>query len=189
MNQEEIRQLLEKYYSGESTLDEENTLREFFRRDDIPAEFMDEQAVFSFYDDRREIPEPSAGFEERILSAIDGSERKYAKRKLYTIMSGIAATIMIVAGSYFFFFNEQPLEDTYSDPEIAYAETMKILYDVSARLNKGTKSLGKIRLMESETQKGLEKLNGSASLFNEQIRPLNNALETMKKSGTENSNR
>ena len=189
MNREEIRQLLEKYYSGESTLEEETILRNFFSRDDIPADLMDEQAVFSFYAGSREIPEPSDGFEDRILSAIVASEGRHGKRRLYTILSGVAAALLIVAGSYFFFFNQQPLKDTYSDPEIAYAETMKILHDVSARLNKGTEALDKIRLIESETRKGLEKINSSASLFNEQMKPLNGALEIMKNAETENNNR
>lgn len=189
MNQEEIRRLLEKYYSGESTLAEEDLLREFFGRDDIPADMKAEQAVFRYFTESRDMPEPSADFEDRLLSAIDDREGKSGKRRLYTILSGVAAAFLLMAASYFFFFTERPMKDTYSDPEIAYAETMKILYDVSARLNKGTKALGKIKLMESETQRGLEKMNRSTALFNEQIKPLNNALETMKKTGTENRNR
>lgn len=189
MNQEEIRQLLEKYYSGESTLSEDNLLREFFNREDIPADLKAEQAVFRFFSDNKEMPEPSADFEDRILTAIDETEGKSGKKRLYTILSGVAATLILMAASYFFFFNERPIKDTYSDPEIAYAETMKILYDVSARLNRGTRALDKIKLMESETEKGLEKMNSSATLFTERIKPLNNVLETMKKKGTENRNR
>jgi len=187
-NQEEIRQLLDRYYSGECTLKEESLLRDFFSRSDVPDDMKEDQAVFRFYSDSREIPEPTAGFEDRIFSALDVAEGKYGKRRLFTVLSGAAAAILIIAGSYFFFFNERPVKDTYSDPEIAYAETMKILYDVSARLNKGTKALDKIKLMEIETEKGLQKVNRSASLFKEQMKPLNSALETMKKTGTENRN-
>jgi hypothetical protein len=189
MNQEEIRQLLETYYSGESTLAEENLLREFFSRDDIPADMKAERDVFRFFADSRDMPEPSADFEDRILSAIDDAEGKFGKRRLFTILSGVAATLLLIAGSYFFFFNERPMKDTYSDPDIAYAETMKILYDVSARLNKGTKALGRINLMEIEAEKGLEKMNRSTAIFTEQLKPLNSALGTMKKTGTENRNR
>ena len=33
MNEEELNRLLEKYYNGESTEEEEKTLREFFRKE------------------------------------------------------------------------------------------------------------------------------------------------------------
>jgi len=189
MKQKEIRQLLEKYFEGESTLAEENLLREFFKCDDVPADLKAEQNYFRFFSYSKCVPDPSADFEDRILTAIDDTEVKSGKRKLYTILSGVAAALLLVAGFYSIFFNERPVKNTYPDPEIAYAETMKILYDVSARLNRGTQALDKIKLMETETEKGFEKINSSVTLFTERVKPLNNALATIKKTGTENSNR
>ncbi len=61
---------------------------------------------------------------------------------------------------------------------------MKILYDVSAKLNKGTKALGKLTLIESQTVNSLEKVNRSATMLNEQIKPLSKAFNTIRVSDT-----
>jgi len=49
MKTEKIKQLLKKYYDGETTLEEEQTLREFFSGDDIPDELKAHAAQFDFF--------------------------------------------------------------------------------------------------------------------------------------------
>jgi len=68
-----------------------------------------------------------------------------------------AAGLLIMVGSYFFFSNKNELHDTFTDPEIAYAETMKILMDVSNRLNKGTKNLEPVGIINSVKSKNIDK--------------------------------
>jgi hypothetical protein len=136
--------LLEKYYKGESTEDEELTLRTFFLSDIVPEGFEAEKEIFSYYSYAAGITEPSQGFEKRIIAAIDDSEIKadihIVRRGLLTIMS-TAAGILLLAGSYFFFIMEREPKDTFSNPQIAYAETVKVLYEVSSQLNRGTQAL------------------------------------------------
>jgi len=184
MNQEEVKLLLEKYYAGDTTLIEELLLREYFSQNDVPDDLRDEKEIFRYLMETSAVPEPSADLESRIISTLGNTHTLTNNRKLYTTLSGIAAALLITAGTYFFFIRQNAPRDTYSDPAIAYAETMKILYDVSAKLNKGTKALGKLTLIESQTVNSLEKVNRSATMLNEQIKPLSKAFNTIRVSDT-----
>jgi hypothetical protein len=187
MNPEEIKRLLEKYYEGTSTSDEELLLKKFFSEENIPQDLSDEKEIFRYYIQASEIPEPSTDFEERIISAINPDETRTTvlkRRRLFITLSGIAAAMLILAGSYFFFTNRSELRDTYSDPEIAYAETMKILYDVSIRLNHGTKALGQIGALQDETQKTLKTIDRSTAVMKEKMKPLDNLFDAIGKSGS-----
>jgi hypothetical protein len=144
MNTKELNRLLEKYYSGESTGEEERDLKVFFNGNDIPEGYEAEKALFGYFMAVSEVQEPSSAFEARILTGIDGSEKNTRSRRhrrfVFTAL-GTAAGILMLAGSYFFFVNRSEPRDTFSDPKLAYAETMKILMDVSSQLNRGTMAL------------------------------------------------
>ena len=74
MNSEEIKQLLEKYYEGATTSGEELLLKKFFNMDNVPPDLRSDQEIFRYYMQVAEIPEPSADFEKKIISAIDGED-------------------------------------------------------------------------------------------------------------------
>jgi hypothetical protein len=48
MNTERIDQLLDKYFDGDTSLEEEKELREFFRQDDIPTHLKSCADQFSY---------------------------------------------------------------------------------------------------------------------------------------------
>jgi hypothetical protein len=183
--------LLEKYYEGDSTSEEELLLKKFFSEEDVPEDLSDEKEIFMYYLQSSAIPEPSADFEDRILSAINTEDKDIARikrRRLYVTLSGIAAGMLILAGSYFFFTNKSEPRDTFSDPEIAYAETMKVLYDVSSRLNHGTKALGQIGELRAETRRIINNINKSTAILKEKMKPLDNMLRTMENINTSREN-
>jgi hypothetical protein len=187
MNSEEIKRLLEKYDEGTTTSEEEFLLKKFFSMDNVPPELKSDQDIFRYYMQMGEIPEPSADFEKNIISAIDSEDKnltRIKRRKLYGVFSGIAAAMLILAGSYFFFTNRSEPRDTYSDPEVAYAETMKILYQVSARLNKGTKALGHLSTLQYETQKTMATVSRSTSKIEDNMIPLDNVFAAIRKTGS-----
>ena len=76
MNEEELKRLIEKYYSGESTEEEERALRSYFIENNAPPGYEAEKEIFSFLMEAGEVPEPSAGFEARIIKAVDSSDKK-----------------------------------------------------------------------------------------------------------------
>ena len=46
MRKEEIQKLIDRYFEGETTLEEERRLYEFFQKDNIPAEFEEYTEMF-----------------------------------------------------------------------------------------------------------------------------------------------
>jgi len=75
MKEEDLKRLIDRYYSGESTEEEEIALRDYFRKENIPEGYEAEKVIFGFYSEYEDIPEPSIGFEARILAGIDRVHR------------------------------------------------------------------------------------------------------------------
>jgi len=61
MKSEEVKIWLEKYFEGETTLEEERMLAEFFRRDSVPEELMPYRKWFSGVAKMNKMSAPSAG--------------------------------------------------------------------------------------------------------------------------------
>ncbi len=184
MKPAEIIQLLTKYYDGNSTIDEERLLKEYFSGPGVPEELLAEQEIFRCYSSimKKVIPEPSADFELRIFAAIDREEKETAvprRRSFYSILSGIAATLLILAAAYFFFERRPDIRDTYTDPEVAYAEAMKILYSVSSRMNEGTRALGQLGALQEETGRTLDAVGKSASIIEDKMKPIESIFRTL----------
>jgi hypothetical protein len=175
MNEEELKRLIEKYYNGDSTEQEERTLRNYFGKNNIPEGYEAEKVIFSYYTSSGEINEPSANFEERIMAAIDASERESGSlnmRKYLLPFLSAAAGLLIMAGSYFYFTHRAEQKDTFTDPELAYAETMKILRDVSIQLNHGTQVLEPVGKINEMTEKSIETINKSTRIVEKMLKNL-----------------
>jgi hypothetical protein len=196
MNEDEIKKLLIKFFDGETTADDEKLLRAIFNEVSCPQGFETEWDYVRFCLINSTVSEPSFNLEDRIEKAIDESERRSVtdkRSKRYLIfLSGVAATVLLLFGTYFFIESRNRINDTYSDPEIAYAETMKILMDVSARLNKGTSTLKPVGRLNAITEESMERLNHSSSVINESLLKINGAIKTtseINKSKTESVNK
>lgn len=175
MNTQEINNLLEKYYRGETTEIEELNLRSILKSDRLSESFEAEKELFSYYSEAEIIHEPSGDFEKNIIDAIDRIVNKAAitgvRKGLMTIVS-VAAGLLILIGSYFFFNVKIEPKDTYSSPEIAYAETIKILHEVSSQLNRGTQALEPAIRFEDAASRSLETLNKSTVLIENNLKNL-----------------
>jgi hypothetical protein len=175
MNEEELSRLIEKYYSGESTEEEENKLKEYFKRSDIPEGYEAEKIIFRFYNDSADYIEPSVNFEEKIISGIDVLEKEKGSQnfKRYLLPSlSAAAGLLLLAGSYFFFMHKSEPGDTFKDPKIAYNETIKILRDVSIKLNRGSQVLEPVGKINEMTIKSLKTINKSTRYVKQNIKNL-----------------
>ncbi len=129
------------------------------------------------------MPEPSIDFEARILAGIDASEIAKGSRRIrrYIVpLLSAAAGLLILAGSYFFFVKRHDSEDTFSDPQIAYAETVKILRDVSAQMNYGAQVLEPIAKMNEMTKKSFETINKSTRIVEKNLKNLDNLKKAIE---------
>ena len=145
-----IEELLEKYYNGETSLEEERTLHWFFQTCDVPPHLKPDADIFRYHYHQR-TEEVSPSLEEKLVQLLDDQE--YKKRFLLSgrtirLVSAIAASVIIVLALWIGvgrdMLKEQQVavyEDTYDDPQVAYMETKKALLLVSEKLNDGTKNL------------------------------------------------
>ena len=175
MKEEELKRLIEKYYNGESTEEEESSLRDYFRKNNISEGYEAEKIIFGYFDKSKEMPEPSVDFEARILAGIDASESsrrsRTMKKYLLPILSA-AAGLLLLGGSYFYFIVRAEPMDTFTDPEIAYAETIKILREVSSQMNRGTQVLEPVGKINKVTKKSFETINKSSRIVEKNLKNL-----------------
>lgn len=73
MDYKYIEQLMERYWSAETTLEEESILRSFFRQDNIPAEMQHLRALFT---DEASNQQLGDDFDARMLAMIGQQEQE-----------------------------------------------------------------------------------------------------------------
>ncbi len=179
--------LLQRFYNGESTIEEEKELKDFFTTNDVPRHLWAEQEMFTYYHVGGRDEKPGKELENKILNAIKGAEQKEAKqfanrRKILYMVSSAAAVVALLIVAYFAFIFNTSMHDTYNNPEIAYMQTKETLLFVSAKLNEGTKDLHAIGKLNEATKtlSNISKIEYSTksiytiSLFGTGIRNLEN---------------
>src|SRR4030042_4414728 len=172
MKEEKLKELLERYYNGDTSQSEEAELNKYFAGNEICEGYEAEREIFRHYSGSEIIPVPSVDFEERIIEALDDLENKHKNksfRKRYIMIMSAAAAILILIGSYFIFFYQTEPEDTFTDPQLAYAETMRILNEVSVKLNKGTEALKPINRLQYMST-GLITMERSADIISKNLK-------------------
>jgi len=174
MENSPIHQLLAKYFEGNTTLQEERIIQEYFTNDlDIPEELRPLRKQFTILKSGRELSFDTGALESRILADIEKSEEqtKPAVRKfpLKRFLLAASITLMIaLSGIIFFRSRNNRIRDTFTDPHLAYAETQKALLLVSRTMNKGIEPLSNISKINSGTEqlKKLEKIDQSLGMLN-----------------------
>lgn len=175
MKEELLKILLEKYYKGDTSLEEEQSLREYFSGELVIPGYEAEKEIFRLYSASVATTAPDEALEDRIKLAIDGIEGHRLKKnpaiRRYTAIS-IAAAFLILIASYFMLKHNAEPRDTYSDPRLAYAETMKVLNNVSVEMNKGTAALKPVGKITRTAETGFITVRKSTSLLTENLKPI-----------------
>lgn len=116
LNWEEVKNLIDRFYEGTTTREEEELLMELPGRKDVPEELLTDVEVFrALADERQQLDVPPAvpeGLEQRLKAAIEEEEKKeqlriapVAKNQTLRIsmrrwwMSAAACLLLVVAGS------------------------------------------------------------------------------------------
>ncbi|MDX9728160.1 MAG: hypothetical protein RBT50_02740 [Bacteroidales bacterium] len=143
MEQEKIRELLDRYFNGETNEEEELLLNEYLRDPALPEELREEYGYLA--DLTVPVPEPSEGFAARLEAVTHSQARMKSSGVILRLLAGTGAAAAILAGVWLTFrFVAPQQKDTYSDPLIAMAEVREILLDVSGKMNSGTCRLEQI---------------------------------------------
>lgn len=165
----EIRKLLDRFYLGETTLQEERILQEYFSAGSIPEELMPDRELFRSMGVPGESIQVPGGLNQKILDVIDRQEKKVMRTRRISVfsLSGLAAGLLVVIALYVGFFRDDgsvkyAMTDTYENPQDAYEEAKRTLAYVSAKLNTGTSELEQVARVSKATSdplKSLSKIN------------------------------
>lgn len=174
---EEIRKLLDRFYLGETTLEEEKILKDYFSTVSIPEELLPDRDLFLSLESTDNVIAVPENLNQKILNVIDLQEKKVVRTRRISVfsLSGLAAGLLVVIALYVGYFNAdthprfaQQMTDTYEDPQDAYEEARRTLAYVSAKLNTGTNELEHVVHVSktaSDPLKSLSKINkGSKEL-------------------------
>jgi hypothetical protein len=153
-NKEYIRELLEKYLEGLTSLEEEEVLKAYFKEGNVPKEFRSEAHWFENISNQHLEEEEIQSLQGVLSRWVDEQEKHSRKLKIRLWTFGIAAGLALLIGSVFVIntFRSGKIEDTYQDPQIAYLEAKKVLLYVSQTLNKGTDRLQSVSRIEEGSE-------------------------------------
>jgi len=149
MDLREIELLLDKYFDAETTVAEENILKEYFASAAIAPHLEQYRPLFGYFAQQQE-----QHFEKTLPL-----KKRYNPAKWLSV----AASLVLMCGLLAWFLNTNPpvpqqsqKQDlgTYDNPEEAFRETQKALSLVSRKVNKGINSMGYL----AEYQKTKEKV-------------------------------
>lgn len=147
MNHEAIQQLLDRYFAGETTLQEEAQLRDYFRRDDVPDALRPYQPMFQFFETERQA-RLDEQFEERLLQRLKQRPRPQVRRLRIWVASAAAALVIALAAWWLYpqlsAPEPQPVAQAIDwskyepeTPEEAYRVLKTSLNMTSSKLNQG----------------------------------------------------
>ncbi len=173
MNTTEIKILLDRYYEGETTLDEEKILRSYFISGNVDAELTEHIPIFSYQAHEANVIAPDNSESERISTLEEGKKIPvYHKQNFWVYFSGVAASILFVASLIFETHLNSSSENTlnnsrYSEAETrkAYQQTKNALAYVSNKYTSGTEPLGEISKFGNTTKAVVE-----LARFNNQLK-------------------
>ena len=168
MTTREIEALLEKYFEGNTTLQEENILRVFFRSSDVPDHLKSYQEMFGYIAEQRVEQLNNPVFEHKLSELLVDEPAKILEisalshRNRFVYITGIAATILLMVGLFFTYnqdvFKGEKSNHLNANQELAYAEASEALMIVSANLNAGLKQVDRLQMVD-KAMKNVQLLN------------------------------
>jgi hypothetical protein len=173
MDTGQVRLLIDKYFEGNTTLKEEQQLRNYFKGDhEIPEELVQVKNHFLLLDPVSDYSPDIQGLKSKISNLIDNPndtvsilQRSHTSRWLFA-----AATLVIligIAGVITYQKHNRASSDTFSDPWIAYEEAKNTLLYVSSQMSEGIEPLSHVEKIYTGADKiqSLEKINTSFGII------------------------
>ena len=130
-----IEKLLERYFEATATVAEEEMLREYFAKEDVPLHLKKYAPMFQYF---------SIAKEEKFTGQVPLKPRKNSYMKWISV----AAVSILIFGIYFGKSYQEQREAEY-----AYQETKKALSLLATNLGKGTEKVAYLREFEVTKQK------------------------------------
>ena len=164
MDSNRIEALLKKYWSCETSLEEEKQLRDYFQTADVPESLKETASLFKYFEIQKKTSLPDATVDNVVKRNLSAGRTRSLFYNSMRIAAGVA--VLVVAG--WFIHNEvKPTEtatttDTYDDPKLAFEETKKALLMISSSFGKAEEQAKKINLF-NEAQQEIKKGNANGA--------------------------
>ena len=161
MDSKEINELLARYWNCETSLSEEQQLRDYFKSDDVPIELKETASLFRYFEENKKKSLPDISFDKHVLEAVKPAPAGRVRRLLYNSMR-IAAGLVVVMMAIWFIRNEvrqstpPEIVDTYDDPKLAFEETKKALMMISKSFGTAEQQAKKLNMF-NEAQEEIQK--------------------------------
>ena len=143
-----IEKLLEKYDSGETTLQEEQQLKNYFSKETVAPHLEVYKPMFVYFLQTKK---------ERFTKTIP-----LQSKKTYTLYKWISvAAIAVLMFAVYTQVGNQPvgLSDLSQDEFMAYNQTVEAFNLLASKFNKGTESIDALTLMSASIEKGTQKVS------------------------------
>ncbi|MEN8138640.1 MAG: hypothetical protein ABFR62_09410 [Bacteroidota bacterium] len=141
-----IEELVEKYYEGQTSMKEEETLRDFFTNEDVPTHLMYEKAQFTYYNEESKLTN-DIEFEDL---NIENQPKK--RSKIFRFINYAAAAALLISAGWFSNMKYQEHLKEQRELKIAYAETQKAMELLASNFNIGLEHADALKEM-NKTQK------------------------------------
>ena len=142
-----IEQLLEKYDNGETTLQEEQQLKNYFSQETVAPHLEMYQPIFQYFIQTQK---------EQFTKDVPLEPKKTIN--LYRWIA-VAAVAIFMLGIYIVVGNEsKTLDNLSSEEQLAYNQTIEAFSILSSNFNKGKENMNALGLMSNSIEKGTQKI-------------------------------
>lgn len=165
MHNRRIEELLDAFYAGQSTREEEAELKAFFEQESVPAEWEADQRLFRLMQTEKQAVDLPEGLAERLESQIDNwadSEKKQPARRVALwkyVASAAAIALLCVSIAISVRPAGNQMADTFDDPREAAMVAQEALTLVSANLNKGLDQISRAQEINKQVEQTLNKIS------------------------------
>jgi len=157
MELNKIENILEKYFQGETSIAEENELKDYFSSSNVAQHLEQYQPIFGYFSQVKE--QKSTQELESLTRTGEAIPLQTKKRNVAWLSIAASAVVLLGIGTYFYISeNTTPIVaqselGTYDNPEKAFAETQKALALLSNNVNVGIESVQYIKEYEQSKNK------------------------------------
>ncbi len=159
MDLHEAEQLLEKYWQCETSVEDEQKLRDFFAAGKISSSLKGTSELFMFLNAEKG-KTLAINFEATVTKKLGARQEGKAIQMIsFGNMARIAAGIVVVVAATFLIRQEirksypKELQDTYSDPQLAFEETKRALQMISNSFGKAKREASKMQMLNEAEKK------------------------------------
>ena len=140
-----IEKLLDKYFDGETSIHEENTLKEYFSKATVPEHLQHYQAMFAYFAQNKKETAPQ------------NIQVKPKKKTWLVSWTAKAAVVLLLLAIGYTLYPKGISDAEKKEAQMAFLETQKALNLISQNLNKGNYAVTYLNEFEISKKKVFKK--------------------------------